>query len=281
MPGLRIGKAFAALGAVLGGLLLAGLWPIAAAWADCLPIAHGPARVLPAAYRLAQVPGAGQVRLTFLGHSTFVIESAGGASAVTDYNDYVRPPFRPDVATMNVAHDTHFTDHPDPEIAHVLRGWDPGGGMAQHDVTVKDMRVRNVPTNIRGFGGGFGGGGGYGTRVAGNSIFVFEAGGLCIAHLGHLHHTLTDVHLKELGIIDVVLAAVDGSFTISHADMVQVIEQLRPAVVIPMHYFGGASLERFIAALAGRYEPKLSDTPTVVLSRARLPQRQLLILPGH
>ncbi|HYH23313.1 MAG TPA: MBL fold metallo-hydrolase [Azospirillum sp.] len=280
MPGMRIGKAFAALGVVLGTLLLTGLWPIAAAQADCLPIAHGPARVLPVALRLAQAPGAGQVRLTFLGHSSFVIESAGGVSAVTDYNDYIRPPFRPDVATMNVAHDTHFTDHPDPEIAHVLRGWDPGGGMAQHDVTVKDMRVRNVPTNIRGYGGGYGGGG-YGTRVAGNSIFVFEVGGLCIAHLGHLHHTLTDVHLKELGIIDVVLAAVDGSFTISHADMVQVIEQLRPAVVIPMHYFGGASLERFIATLAGRYEPKLSDTPTVVLSRARLPQRQLLILPGH
>ncbi|HEY0834595.1 MAG TPA: MBL fold metallo-hydrolase [Azospirillum sp.] len=273
MPGLRVGKAFAVVGAVLAALLLAPLWPIAAAWADCLPIAQGPTRVLPAAYRPAQAPGAGQVRLTFLGHSSFVIESAGGVSAVTDYNDYIRPPFRPDIATMNVAHDTHFTDHPDPEIAHVLRGWDPGGGMAQHDVTVNDMRVRNVPTNIRGYG--------VGTRVAGNSIFVFEVGGLCIAHLGHLHHTLDEVHLKELGIIDVVLAAVDGSFTISHADMVRVIEQLRPAVVIPMHYFGGASLERFIAALAGRYEAKLSDTPTVVLSRARLPQRQLLVLPGH
>ncbi len=87
---------------------------------------------------------------------------------------------------MNNAHSTHYTDYADPGIRHVLRGWDPQGGVALHDVTLRDMRVRNVPTNVRDFGG---------NRMNGNSIFVFETGGLCVAHLGHLHHTLTDENL--------------------------------------------------------------------------------------
>ena len=65
------------------------------------------------------------------------------------------------------------------------------------------MRVRNVPTNIRDWNGG--------TERYGNSIFIFEIANLCIAHLGHLHHTLTQPHLDEIGRIDVVMAPVDGN----------------------------------------------------------------------
>ena len=50
---------------------------------------------------------------------------------------------------MNNAHSTHYTDYSDPAIKHVLRGWDPGGGVALHDVTYRDVRVHNVPTNVR------------------------------------------------------------------------------------------------------------------------------------
>ena len=102
----------------------------------------------------------------------------------TDYNSYVRPPVPPDIVTMNHAHSTHYTDSPEPEIKHVLRGWGPTPDQpARHDVTVRDVRVRNVPTNIRDWRGG--------TERHGNSIFIFEMAKMCIAHLGHLHHTLT------------------------------------------------------------------------------------------
>ena len=72
----------------------------------------------------------GEVGITYVGHATFLIESPGGVRAATDYNDYVRSPVLPDVATMNKAHTTHYTDRPDPGIKHVLRGWDPRGGAA-------------------------------------------------------------------------------------------------------------------------------------------------------
>ncbi len=133
-----------------------------------------------------------EVGLTFVGHATFLIETPGGVRIATDYNDYVRPPVTPDIATMNKAHSTHYSNRPDPAIKQVLRGWDPEGkGAAHHDVTLGDVRVRNVPTNIRTYEGG--------TDYDGNSIFVFEIGDLCIAHLGHLHHPLEPGHLRALG----------------------------------------------------------------------------------
>src|SRR6516164_3165410 len=141
-----------------------------------------------------------QVRLTFLGHATFLIESPQLVRIATDYNDYVKSPLVPDIVTMNHAHDTHYTDRPDPAIKYVLRGWgETPGQPANWDLKYRDVRVRNVPTNIRSF---------YGSTTTeryGNSIFIFEIANLCIAHLGHLHHTLTQQQLNEIGRIDVVM----------------------------------------------------------------------------
>ncbi len=238
--------------------------------AQCFPIAGAQPKLTPAAFRQATL-AAGTVQLTFLGHSSFWIESAGGATAVTDFNGMILPPQTPDIVTMNNAHSTHYTDYVDPAVKHVLRGWDPKGGVALHDVRERDMHVRNVPTNVRDFGG---------VRTNGNSIFIFEVADLCIAHLGHLHHVLTDVHLGELGMIDVLLTPVDGSFTMAQELMVEVIRQIQPAVIIPMHYFGPSTLRRFIDLIGDSYEVEIADTPTVVLSRHTLPYRKVLVLPG-
>ncbi len=252
-------------------LMLPWAMPSAPALADCLPVAGLPSLHALASLRLAQAPAAGTVQVSFLGHASFLIETPGGVTAVTDYNDLFRPATAPAIVTMNNAPMTHYTEFPEAGIAHVLRGWDPAGGMARHDIEVKDLRVRNVPTNVRDFSG---------TRVAGNSIFVFEAAGLCIAHLGHLHHDLTDLHLKELGLIDVLMVPVDGSFTISQEVMVRVIGQIRPAVVIPMHWFSEERLGRFLDLMRNTHTVELSRTPTAVFSRGTLPRRTVLVLPG-
>ena len=238
--------------------------------AQCFPIAGTMPTVIPAAFQQAAL-AAGTVQLTFLGHSSFLIESARGATVVTDFNGMVLPPQTPAIVTMNNAHSTHYTDYVDPAVRHVLRGWDPKGGVAVHDVTHLDMHVRNVPTNVRDFGG---------VRTNGNSIFVFEVADLCIAHLGHLHHLLTEVHLAELGMIDVLLVPVDGSFTMAQELMVEVIEQILPAVIIPMHYFGPSTLNRFLSLIGDRYEVEVAQLPVVALSRPTLPYRKVLVLPG-
>lgn len=70
-----------------------------------------------------------------------------------------------------------------------------------------------------------------------NSVFVFETGGVKIAHLGDLGHLLTDAQLKEIGPVDVVLVPVGGFFTIDAAQATRVVEQLKPrTIVVPMHY---------------------------------------------
>jgi L-ascorbate metabolism protein UlaG (beta-lactamase superfamily) len=251
----------------------AAIWTVASAapgLAQCFPIAGAQPKVIPAALQQAAL-AAGTVELTFLGHSSFWIESAGGATVVTDFNGTVLPPRTPDIVTMNNAHSTHYTDFVDPAVKYVLRGWDPKGGVAMHDVMYRDLHVRNVPTNVRDLGG---------VRTNGNSIFVFEVADLCIAHLGHLHHVLSEVHLGELGMIDVLLTPVDGSYTMAQELMVEVIQQIQPAVVIPMHYFGPSTLRRFIDLIGDRYEVEILDSPTVVLSRYTLPYRKVLVLPG-
>ncbi len=248
----------------------------AAAPDRCLALAQSiPAAqfVQPVSMRLAQ-QNAYEVRLTFIGHSTFLIESGGGVRIATDYNDYVRPRVVPEIATMNRAHDTHYTNNPEPGIRYVLRGWSPDGGAVQHDVTLGDVRVRNVPTNIRTWDGG--------TSVYGNSIFVFEIAGLCIAHLGHLHHTLTTQQLAQIGQMDVVLVPVDGSYTLDLEGMVEVLKALKAPLMIPMHYFSSFTLERFLGRVRDSFEVEQRDVPTIVVSRSTLPSTpKIVVLPGH
>jgi L-ascorbate metabolism protein UlaG (beta-lactamase superfamily) len=243
----------------------------------CLAVANGP-RLDQNVHRVtlgSTVLASTEVRLTFIGHSTFLIESAGGVRVVTDYNDYVRPGIIPDVATMNRAHTTHYTDSPDPKIAHVLRGWNPDGGPARHDIEVKDLHVRNVPTNIRDWGGG-------NTVSYGNSIFIFEIAGLCIGHLGHLHHTLTPEQLAAIGQLDVVLVPVDGGYTMDIGGMVEVVRTLRARLIIPMHYFNQNTLARFIDRMKAEFPVEMVPDSEILLSARLLPaEAKILVLPGR
>src|SRR6185437_4596004 len=175
----------------------------------------------------------------------------------------------PDIATMNHAHLTHYTLNPDPRIPHVLHGWSEDGTMPVIDLRIDDMHVTNVPTNIRTWNGG--------TERYGNSIFVFESAGLCIAHLSHLHHLLEPQDIEALGHVDIVMAPVDGAYTMSQADMAAVLQQLQPRIVLPMHYFTRDVLDRFIERVRGDYDIRISDTPVLRISRAGLPVKPTLI----
>src|SRR5262252_5504653 len=223
-------------------------------------------RVVPAAFEVAALAD-GEVRLTYAGHSTLLIESPRLVRIATDYNDYVRPPVLPDIVTMNHAHSTHFTERPDPAIKYVLRGWGPSPDQpARHDMTFEDVRVRNVPTNIRDWSGG--------TERHGNSIFIFETAQMCIAHLGHLHHTLNQQQLNEIGRLDVVLVPVDGGATLDLEGMAEVLKSLKAPLMIPMHYFSTYSLRRFLDLLGEKsVEVEMSDVPSVVVSKTTLPAK--------
>ena len=236
-------------------------------------VAANTPQLVPADFRVALNPD--QVRITYVGHASFLIESPQLVRIVTDYNDYVRPPVAPDIITMNHAHSTHYTDRPDPAIKHVLRGWGPTPDQpARHDVTVGDVRVRNVPTNIRDWSGG--------TERHGNSIFIFELANLCIAHLGHLHHTLTQQQLNEIGRVNVVFVPVDGSYTLDLEGMIEVLQALKAPQIIPMHFFSIYTLQRFLERARQNWEVETSEIPSILVSKATLPATpKVTVLPGH
>lgn len=236
--------------------------------AACGAIAEAP---YPRLQRASENPG---TEITFLGHASFLIRSPGGITAVTDYNGTHIPDFPPDIATMNMAHTTHWTSRPDPRIAHVLRGWREDGKQPVIDLQLGDMRVRNIPTNIRNWGG-------EGTRTYGNSIFIFESGGLCIAHLGHLHHLLTEDDIANLGQIDILMAPIDGTWTLSHEDMATIIDQMHPRLILAMHHFGEHMLHRFARLVADRYPLRVMPGASAMFRRESLPATpELVWLPG-
>jgi L-ascorbate metabolism protein UlaG (beta-lactamase superfamily) len=248
--------------------------PARAQLADrCLAVSQAPSQIQRAGFRPAALKPT-EVRLTFVGHSTWLIESAGAVRVATDYNDYIRPQVVPEIATMNRAHTTHYSNFPDPGIKHVLKGWNPDGdGPARHDLTLSDVRVRNVATNIRDWSGGY--------IPHGNSIFIFEIAGLCIGHLGHLHHTLTDQQVAQIGQLDVVMVPVDGSYTMDVTGMVEVLRALRARLILPMHYFNPYTLNRFLERISGDFAVERGTETTVVVSQPTLPSEpKVLVLPG-
>jgi L-ascorbate metabolism protein UlaG (beta-lactamase superfamily) len=236
----------------------------------CFAVAQGPDSVQRAAF--GDTLARDRVRIHYLGHASFAIETPGGRLAVTDYTGYLgNPDVVPDVVTMNNAHDTHWTAAPDPRIPHVLEGWANEGGPRLHELDLGEMLVRNVHTDVRSRYGD-------GVRAEGNSIFVFEAAGLCIGHLGHLHHLPSDEQYASIGRLDVVMAPVDGGYTMAVADMAQVVRRLRSSVVIPMHWFSGASLQVFLTDMATELEVVETGGPAIDLSLRDLPGRPTILV---
>ncbi|NDV87195.1 Zn-dependent hydrolase [Aurantimonas aggregata] len=214
--------------------------------------------------RLAQINE--EVTITYVTHATYRIESPGGVVVATDFAGYAGET-TPDIVTMNKAHGSHNTPFPDPAIAHVLRGWNPEGGAARHALTVDDIYVRNVPTDIRSYDG---------MEPDGNSIFIFEVAGLCIGHLGHLHHRLTDSDFAQIGRLDIVMVPVDGGLTMSQEGIGEITERLRSSIVLPMHRFSGP-IERFLARLPD-FAVDMRDEPGFTVSVRTLPRTPTVIV---
>jgi L-ascorbate metabolism protein UlaG (beta-lactamase superfamily) len=212
--------------------------------------------------------GDGTVKITYAGHSTYVIETPAGVRIATDFNGLYGADPLPRVVTMNKAHNSHYTDFPDPRIEYVLRGWNPNGGPAKYALTVDDVFIRNVTTDIR-----------HGLEMErdGNSIFIFEVAGLCIGHLGHLHHRLEDRHYAAIGRLDVVMVPIDGGLTQSLENMREITDRLRSSIVLPMHR-QGTPIGEFTAMLGQHFAVEFRGSRSLDVSTASLPRRPTVIV---
>src|SRR5205823_2585208 len=68
------------------------------------------------------------------------------------------------------------------------------------------------------------------------TIYVIKAEDMTVAHLGDLGHKLTDKQIEDMGDVDILMIPVGGTYTIDAKTAVEVISQIEPKVIIPMHY---------------------------------------------
>jgi L-ascorbate metabolism protein UlaG (beta-lactamase superfamily) len=173
-------------------------------------------------------------KLTWYGQSCFLLESASGTRVVMDPIPagigYTPPAdLKADAVTVSHEHGDHNNVALVPGKPRILRGLTADKkGWVKIDEKVKDVSIRSI--------------GVYHDEEKGaqrglNTVFLFQVGGVRIAHLGDLGHLLSDAQLSAIGSVDVVLIPVGGTYTIDAAQATRVIDQLRPRlIIVPMHY---------------------------------------------
>lgn len=215
--------------------------PAAPASATPAPATPPPATAKPA----ASTPGAkgATLSLTWLGQSAFVLTTSTGLRALLDPTGpgtgyTVAPVADLDLVTISHEHSDHNAANlatGSPLVVHGLAGND----WAKIDQTVKGVRVRAAPTFHDDT---------QGSQRGKNAVFVFELDGLRLAHMGDLGHTLTPEQIAAVGPVDVILIPVGGFYTVDGKTAAQVVGQLNPKIIVPMHY----KTADLSASLAGR-----------------------------
>jgi L-ascorbate metabolism protein UlaG (beta-lactamase superfamily) len=168
------------------------------------------------------------MKITWLGHSSFLIEAKDGTRIITDpfeagsYGGAIGyPPIRDRADIVTVSH-----DHADHNAAGCVPGRPEVLRLAE-DRTIKGITVRGVPSYHDAARG---------RERGSNTIFVIEVDGMRVAHLGDLGHPLSSEDCGALGHVDVLLLPVGGTFTIGPPEAKSVADRLGAEIVIPMHY---------------------------------------------
>ncbi|HTM09933.1 MAG TPA: MBL fold metallo-hydrolase [Verrucomicrobiae bacterium] len=215
-------------------------------------------------------PKLGSYFVEWFGHSSFLIQSGSETRVVTDPNLDVTPGIQADAVTVSNDHITHNNVGAVSGDPIILRGitlrqtWNP------IRTTVKDIAIVNLPSQ-RGPAWG----------AVANSIFIYEMGSLCLAHLGNLGHLLTPEQEKVLNRVDVLMTPIDAMTNLGFEDVLKVIEHVKPPIVIPMHYDIERQAELFAAFAKARYPVRHIDDSRLVLSRSTLPPSTEVLILKH
>jgi L-ascorbate metabolism protein UlaG (beta-lactamase superfamily) len=172
---------------------------------------------------------------------------------------------RHDVDLLTISH-----DHPDHTYTRSIRAQltltRPG------EYEFRDLLV----TGVKAFHDGVGG-----AEHGPNVIFAIEIDGVHVCHLGDLGHLLNEDQLAELGPVDVLLVPVGGHSTVSPADAAEVVSQLNPKLVIPMHFAVDGGSRDLDAAGTFLHEMAVAEPmrqPKANLTPSSLPDETQVIL---
>ena len=213
------------------------------------------------------VPAAvlGFLEIKWFGHSFFQITSGSGTKVITDpfgAMGYPIPEVWPHIVTVGREHRNHNNVELAKGSPIVLRGLKEGTS-EWNDIhlTFRDVLIYNVPVHQRGYME-------YERSLKG-AAFVFEMDGMCILHAGDISEPFNEDQLQFIGHIDVLMVPIGGTYTAGPREAKQIIDQLKPKIVLPMHYWYQQSTLEFFTG--GPYPSRFLNTNSFIVNKDALP----------
>jgi L-ascorbate metabolism protein UlaG (beta-lactamase superfamily) len=216
------------------------------------------------------------MKIKWYGHAAFLITSAQGTRFIIDPYEsgafggqlsYGRIKDQADFVLITHDHADHNDTKDLPGAPQVIKG---SGSKTVKGVSIKGVATYHDPSK--------------GSERGSNTVFTFKVDDIRVCHLGDLGHILSDKELAEIGVVDVLLIPVGGYFTIDPKEATRVAEQIKPKVVIPMHFktekcgFPIATVEDF---LKGKKNVRRAKASEATFEKATLPQQMEIVVLEH
>lgn len=163
------------------------------------------------------------MKIKYLAHAALLITSEKGVKIVTDpYHTGHGFKYGAIEETADIVTVSH--EHGDHNNADAIKG---NPQVMRTSGTVKGIVIKAVITAHDDING---------SQRGKNTVFCLNVDGVNICHLGDLGHELSVAQLKEIGPVDVLIIPVGGFFTIDAATATKVAAQIKPRIIIPIHY---------------------------------------------
>jgi L-ascorbate metabolism protein UlaG (beta-lactamase superfamily) len=123
-----------------------------------------------------------------------------------------------------------------------------------------------------------------GQELGRNTIYVIHMDDIVVCHLGDIGHTLQEEQLEEAADADVLLIPIGGHHTLDATQAAEIISQVEPHFVIPMHYRSTASegrrdaldpLDKFCREMGVE---AISPQPRLVVTRTNMPVETQVVI---
>ncbi len=216
------------------------------------------------------------MKIKWYGHAAFLITSDQGTKFIID--PYEPGGFGGQLSYGKIKDQADFVlvthDHADhnyvkdlPGSPQVVKGTGP---KTLKGISIKGVATFHDPSK--------------GNERGPNTVFTFNVDKIQVCHLGDLGHLLSDKELAEIGSVDILLIPVGGYFTIDPKEATRVAEQIKPKVVIPMHFktekcgFPIAPVEDF---LKGKTNTNRHKTNEASFAKGTLPQQTEIVVLEH